>query len=219
MDPGRSTGHPLVPPRSLSPREVSRPGAVPPSSPDVSAAAVVLAAGGGTRFDGPDHKLLSLFRGRPLVSWALAGGADAGLDEVAVVVGAVELGAVVPPGMSVIENADWASGQASSLQAAVSWATARGHDAIVVGLGDQPLVPAAAWVAVARADSPIAVATFEGRRRPPVRLARSVWSLLPTEGDEGARVLMQQRPDLVCEVVCEGQPADIDNQEDLTRWS
>jgi molybdenum cofactor cytidylyltransferase len=119
----------------------------------------------------------------------------------------------------VIENADWATGQASSLQAARSWAIERGHEAMVVGLGDQPLVPSAAWSAVAATPSPIAVATFEGRRRPPVRLARAVWSLLPAEGDEGARVLMGDRPDLVSEVVCEGQPADIDNEEDLHRWS
>ena len=42
------------------------------------------------------------------------------------IVGAVDLGTVVPPGVSVIENADWATGQASSLQAAVAWAVERG---------------------------------------------------------------------------------------------
>jgi CTP:molybdopterin cytidylyltransferase MocA len=109
--------------------------------------------------------------------------------------------------------------QASSLQAAVSWAGERQHEAVVVGLGDQPFVPSEAWTAVAAAASPVAVATFDGMRRPPVRLARSVWSLLPTVGDEGARVLMKRRPDLVCEVACEGQPVDIDNEEDLSRWS
>ena len=135
------------------------------------------------------------------------------------IVGAVDLGVVVPEGVSVIENPDWASGQASSLHRAVSWAIERQHEAVVVGLGDQPLVPSAAWAAVAASASPVAVATFDGERRPPVRLARSVWSLLPTEGDEGARVLMKGRPDLVCEVPCEGQPVDIDNEEDLSRWN
>jgi CTP:molybdopterin cytidylyltransferase MocA len=131
----------------------------------------------------------------------------------------VDLGAAVPEGVRVIENPEWASGQASSLQTAVSWAVAHQHEAVVMGLGDQPLVPPAAWAAVAASPSPIAVATFDGARRPPVRLARSVWSLLPTAGDEGARVLMKRRPDLVCEVACEGQPVDIDNEEDLSRWS
>jgi molybdenum cofactor cytidylyltransferase len=185
----------------------------------MSVAAVILAAGGGTRFEGTEHKLLAPFRGRPLVWWALAAAMGAGLDEVAAIVGAVDLGVALPDGVSVVENPDWASGQASSLQSATSWALGRQHDAMVVGLGDQPLVPSSAWAAVAGSASPIAVATFDGQRRPPVRLDRSVWSLLPTSGDEGARVLMKERPDLVREVVCEGQAADIDNEEDLNRWN
>ncbi len=185
----------------------------------MTVAAVVLAAGGGTRFGGTEHKLLAGFRGRPLVSWALSAATGAALDEVAVIVGAVDLGAAVPEGVRVIENPEWASGQASSLQEAVRWALQRHHDAIVVGLGDQPLVPSSAWATVAASPRPVAVATFDGQRRPPVRLDRSVWALLPSSGDEGARVLMKERPDLVGEVVCQGEPADIDSEEDLTRWN
>ena len=185
----------------------------------MTTAAVVLAAGGGTRFAGPTHKLLTEVRGRPVVTWAVEAALDAGLDATAVVVGAVDLRAVLPDGVVLLDNPAWAEGQATSLCTAVEWATAEGFDAIVVGLGDQPFVPASAWRAVAWAPHPIAVATYGGRRRNPVRLAREVWPLLPRTGDEGARSLFAGRSDLVGEVACDGDPVDVDTVEDLEAWS
>jgi CTP:molybdopterin cytidylyltransferase MocA len=187
----------------------------------VSVAGVVLAAGGGTRFSrdrasGPEHKLLALFRGRPLVAWAVGAALGAGLDEVLVVTGAVELDGVLPAGVTLVHNEQWARGQASSLQAGIELCAQRGHVAAVVGPADQPLVPASAWRAVAGAPGgPIVVATYGGLRRNPARLDREVWSLLPAAGDEGARALMRRHPELVHEVVCEGDPADVDTLADL----
>jgi molybdenum cofactor cytidylyltransferase len=180
----------------------------------VSVAAVLLAAGASSRFrDG--QKLTAPFRGRPLVSWAVEAAIASALDEVVVVVGDAAL--PLPQGVRVVVNSLWASGQATSLAAGI--AACLRHDAVVVGLGDQPLVLPESWRAVARSAAPIAVAAYRGRRRNPVRLARAIWPLLPRTGDEGARVLMRARPDLVAEVPCAGHSADVDTTEDLKRWS
>jgi len=183
----------------------------------VTVLAAVLAAGDGSRFGGP--KLRAPLRGRPLVAWALEAALAAGFDETVVVTGGEDLSAVVPAGVTVLDNPDWADGQATSLQVAVRHADARGHDVVVVGLGDSPMVPAEAWRAVAAVDAPVVTAEFDGARRPPVRLAREVWALLPTAGDEGARVLLQGRPDLVTAVPCAGDPRDVDTEGDLEQWS
>ena len=181
-------------------------------------AAVLLCAGGSTRFAGAQHKLLTPFRGRPLVNWSLSSVEEADLDEVIVVVGGVDLSAVLG-NVVVVDNSAWHSGQATSLRAGVEEARRRGHDAVVVGLGDQPLIPGSAWRSVADSMSPIAVATFNGHRSPPTRLADSVWEFLPQTGDVGARELINARPDLVVEINCDGDPLDIDTEDDWMRWN
>ena len=181
-------------------------------------AAVLLAAGGGSRFGGPTHKLLAPLRGRPVLVHALDAAVASGL-EVHVVSGAVEIDQLVPDGVTVVHNPHWAGGQAVSLRAGIASASAAGHDAVVVGLGDQPFVTAAAWQQVAASPSPIAVAVYDGRRGHPVRLAAEVWPMLPLSGDEVGRVVMRDRPELVVEIPCEGTASDIDTLEDLHRWS
>ena len=182
--------------------------------------AVVLAAGAGSRFDGPTHKLLARVGGRRLVDRAVAVAVDASIGPVVVVRGAADfelpddLAAVV----TVVDHPGWRDGQATSLQAGLRAARELGAEAVVVGLADQPFVTAAAWRAVAAAGAPIAVATYEGRRGNPVRLHADVWDLVPTTGDEGARALVRVRPDLVEPVPCAGSAADIDTREDLEQW-
>ena len=173
--------------------------------------AALLAAGGGTRFHGATHKLLTEVRGKRIVDWAYEHAVASGLD-VIVVSGAVPLGL---PGE--VRNEAWAEGMATSLQVALG--AAGDADAVVVGLGDQPGVPAEAWTLVAACDAPIAVATYDGERGNPVRLRRDVWPLLPATGDVGARKLVREQPSLVTAVACPGDPNDVDTVEDLDRWS
>jgi molybdenum cofactor cytidylyltransferase len=190
----------------------------------MTVAGVVLAAGAGRRFTssgGEGHKLLAEIDGQPVIGHVLDAVRSAGLDEVVVVQGAIDLSALAGADVTVLRNPRWADGIATSLQVAVAHAAAAGHEAVVVGLADQPGVAAEAWrtVAAAPAVPPIAVAVYDGQRGNPVRLAADVWPLLPTTGDEGARTLMRGRPELVREVPCTGQARDVDTLEDLDRWS
>lgn len=188
-------------------------------SPDhATVLGVLLAGGAGTRFAGPDHKLLVPFRGRPVYRWALDAILAAGLPA-AIVWGAIDDAPEVPDGVTVLHNPRWAEGMATTLQVGIQHARRCGAQAIVTGPADQPLIPASAWHQLATIDAPIAVATYEGRRANPVRLAAEVWALLPTTGDIGARDLIRLRPDLVTEVACSGNPADIDTREDYERWN
>ncbi len=183
----------------------------------VPTVAVVLCAGAGGRFAGQGlgPKLLQPLGGRPLVRWALEHAASAGLDATVAVTGAVDLADVAPPGVVLLANPAWSEGIATSLAVAVGWARRLGFGSVVVGLGDQPLIGPGAWRQVASASGELAVATYGGRRRNPVKLARSVWDELPVSGDEGARTLMRRRPELVREVPCHGDPVDVDRLEDL----
>lgn len=180
---------------------------------------MILAAGAGSRFEGPIHKLRAEIDGVPVVRRAVDAARAADFDEVIVVTGAEDLLEVLPDDVTVIRNEQWEEGQASSLQVAVAYAGSVGHTAVVFGLGDTPGVPTEAWRAVASDDGDLVVAEFGGHRHPPLRVGAALWIQLPASGDEGARVLMRRRPELVRSIVCEGQPDDVDTMEDLDRWS
>lgn len=183
--------------------------------------AVLLAAGAGSRFAGPTHKLLAPFRGSTVIAHSLAAVLDAGFDSIVVVTGAVDVSSELPhdPRIHVVHNPHWSDGQATSVQCGLDTARSLGSDAVVIGLADQPMVSPHSWRDVAACDSPIAVATYDGVRGNPVRLHSSVWHLVPSHGDTGARDLIRLHPELVSQVACGGSGADIDTHEDLDTWT
>jgi CTP:molybdopterin cytidylyltransferase MocA len=190
-----------------------------PYSDPVTRVAALLAAGAGTRFSGPTHKLQAFVQGRPVWEWALEHARGAGFDHLVVVTGAIDL--PLPEDVIVRHNPDWAAGQATSLRVAVDTASELGGDAVTVGLADQPFVSTESWRAIGwAADScRIAIATYDGVTGPhPVRLHRDVWPQLPASGDEGARSVLRLHPEWVCRIPCLGSVADIDTTEDLDRW-
>lgn len=192
----------------------------------MTVAGVLLAAGAGSRFSGDEHKLTVHLRGEPVVVHSLRSMVAAGFNQLVIVTGAVDVSAWVEQvaaetgrSIDVVYNPNWAEGQASSIQAALQFLAEAGHASVVVGLADQPDVGIAAWRVVGASHGVIVAATFDGKRRPPVKLDRVVWSDLPMTGDYGARLLMERHPTLVSEVPCPGDPSDIDTLEDLGRFN
>jgi CTP:molybdopterin cytidylyltransferase MocA len=184
--------------------------------------AIVLAAGGGSRFGG--GKLLAKLGGRPIIEAVLDNLREAPVEEIIAVVGAdaVRLREVCERyGVRTVANEEWERGQSTSVLAGLR---ASGGRAAVVLLGDQPFVGAEAvtrLVAAFAEGAKVAVATYSGKRRNPVLFSREVWPLLEVElaGDEGARSVLRRHPELVVEVPCEGvgDPVDVDTREDLRR--
>lgn len=195
------------------------------SAPAARVAAVVLAAGAGTRFGG--RKLLAPLDGMPLVQHVIDAANASSLSPVIVVTGfeggqlldAVTLGRAVT-----VANPDYESGQASSLIAGIRALDLA--DAAVVLLADQPRVTAAlleALVACQRETGSAAVmSSWSGRRSPPTLLHRDLWpAVLALTGDIGAREVLAGRDDVAVVQVSEdlGALDDVDTPEDHARLS
>lgn len=173
----------------------------------------VLAAGGGSRFHGPGHKLGAPLGDTTVVARSIASALAAARGPVIVVTG--DYPVTVPDGVTACPNPNWRQGLATSLQVAVAHARRLGATRLVVGLGDQPLVTPDAWRVVSDAEARVAVATYGGTRGNPVGLDVTCWDDLPASGDEGARTLMREHPDWVVEIPCVGAALDVDTVEDL----
>lgn len=186
-------------------------------------AAIVLAAGSGTRMGGPKHLLP--VGGRPMAQHAIDAAVAAGLRPVIVVLGpGAEAGGSalrLPDDGRIVINPDPGEGQAGSLAAGIEAALA--CDAVVVLLADQPGVSAGAIRSVvegaAAVDRPVVRARYADGPSHPVLLRRAVYDRVRAlTGDAGARTLVASEPDLLHEVVLEGpRPPDVDTREDHRR--
>ncbi|MEV5890993.1 nucleotidyltransferase family protein [Nonomuraea fuscirosea] len=178
-------------------------------------AGLLLAAGEGTRLGRP--KALVEFGGERLVERGVRLLDEGGCRPVVVVLGAAT---VQVRGAVTVRNPDWASGMGSSLRLGLA-ALPEEAESVVVALVDQPLIGPGAVRALIGSGAGLAVATYGGRRRNPVLIAREHFAEVSAlaVGDVGARPFMKARPELVTEVACDehGDPADIDSPQDLDR--
>jgi nicotine blue oxidoreductase len=210
-------------------------------------AGVLLAAGEGSRLGRP--KALVEFGGRTLAERGVAMLRAGGADPVLLVTGAVDanvdgaravtnpdwrtgMGSSVRAALASLGDGHGASlgdGHGASLGDGHGAGLGDGHGAsldgaVVIALADQPLVGAgsvARLIAAYRAGASVAVATYDGKPRNPVLIAREHWPAVAelATGDSGARAFLRARQDLVTRVECgdTGSPDDIDTPEDLAR--
>jgi CTP:molybdopterin cytidylyltransferase MocA len=177
----------------------------------VTVSGVVLAAGAGTRLGMPKAEVR--IDGERLVDRAVRVLREGGCTEVVAVLRA---GVVVDDAITVVNPAP-ERGMGSSLR--LGLAAASGARAAVL-LVDTPGVGADAVAGVLAVSSPVAIATYGGRRGHPVVIDRPLWTDVArlATGDQGARPFLLAYPDLVTEVACDGDPGDIDTGADLARW-
>jgi len=165
---------------------------------------VVLAAGLSRRMGAP-NKLLLPVDGEPLIRRVVRTVLHTGFEEIVVVLGheadAVKA-ALEPLGVRTVFNADFASGQVSSVRAGLA-ALATPVDAVMVCLGDQPLLSVSDLGALRRAfvqrpHGSIVVPTFGGRRGNPVLLDwRSAEQTLERGSSYGCRHFLDENPEQV----------------------
>ena len=197
-----------------------------------SVAAIVLAAGAGSRFGG--GKLLAPLEGRPVLQHVLDRLAEAGIEDVVVVLGrdasAVER-AIAWRGERRVQNPDPGQGLSSSVRVGFE-GIGDGPSAALVVLGDQPRVPMGAIRAVldAPVDSawPITVPRYpDDAGRNPVLVERAAFGLVAeATGDRGLGPVIAAHPEHVREVSAHapGGNPDVDTRADLvalleTAWA
>jgi molybdenum cofactor cytidylyltransferase len=188
-------------------------------------AAIVLAAGRGTRF-GDELKLLAQIGGKALVRHVAEAAANSTADPVIVVTGycsnEVEAALHGLP-VQILYNALYAQGLSTSLRAGFSALPPTTRAAVIL-LGDMPFVKAdlidalvAGWRE--RGEPAALVPTLDGRRGNPVVLSRDLQAVIEDlSGDGGAGSLLRERSDVLEWPTTDPAVAqDIDTREELAK--
>ncbi len=206
------------------PQPRDEPPAEPARLPRV--AAIVLAAGRASRMG--SNKLVAEVGGKPLIRHVVEAAMHSAAAPVIVVTGnegAAVRKALVSPAPVFVDNPDFSKGLSASLKCGLNALPANCDGALVL-LGDMPGVGAGLIDKLIAAFDPgeeraICVATHGGQRGNPVLWARRFFpEMLAIEGDVGARQLMEQYGELVCEVEAgdDAPLVDIDTPDALRRY-
>ena len=188
--------------------------------PDSRIHIVVLAAGRSERFGA--CKLLADYRGKPMIRHAVRAAQAVAAGRVHLVTGYnAEAVAAAAEADVVARNADYADGMGGSIACGVR-AARDGADAIIVILGDQPLVAAShldALIAQWSGDALEIVATRTTQSKgPPVLFGSAAFdALCRLDGDSGAKTVMLDPRFTLREVACDDAGIDVDTPADLAK--
>ena len=199
-------------------------------------AAVILAAGGSSRFGRP--KQLLTFRGETLVRRAVRAATEAGCDPVIVVAGAISdsirseiairesriattstSGDDMPA--TVVQNEEWQDGVGTSIRRGLAQLPGS-IDAVVLIACDQPFVDGAVVAKLIAAHEktgrPMVASSYANTLGIPALFDHSCFpDLLALPDDSGAKTLLTSRPNDVAAVTFEPGAIDIDTPEDFAR--
>ncbi len=180
---------------------------------------IVLAAGSGSRFGGPLHKLAQTFGGSTVLGSTVAHAVQTQLPVLVVTTAAMVpmiSGQLASRDMLVLTSQEAARGMGDSIAAGV--AERSGAPGWLILPGDMPLVQPGTMLAVATAMEQYVVvhAEHRGRRGHPVGFAAELYSeLVKLQGDEGARRIIARYPAHGLEVADRGVVLDVDTAADL----
>ena len=187
--------------------------------------AVILAAGGSSRFGSP--KQLAQFRGKSLVQRVVAVAQQAGCSPVVVVTGSNAAKVSSEATAPVVQNKHWREGIGSSIRVGVEYLSELEPDvsAIVLLVCDQPLLDAGVIMNLRalhqETGKEIVASSYADTLGVPALFARCVFrELLELRGDSGAKKVILANRDRVAEFPFPGGNIDIDTQadyENLTR--
>ena len=193
----------------------------------MSIGAVVLAAGGSSRFGQP--KQLAIFQGEPLVRRIVTAAKDAGCAPVVVVVGAGA--AQITPvlaghSVSIIEHPNWSNGLGSSIAVGVKHAAiiAADLEAVILLTCDQPFVNATTLRQLIQLHlengTTIVASAYAETLGIPALFGRSCFAdLLQLRGDMGAKGVILARRNDVTPFDFPAAAIDIDTAADYEKLS
>jgi molybdenum cofactor cytidylyltransferase len=197
-------------------------------------AAIILAAGTSSRMSDGRNKLLLPLHGRPVLAHVLAAALGSRARPLVLVLGhqAEEVRARLRPEeltqVRIVENAAYAGGQSTSMQAGLrallSDQQADELTGVIFLLGDQPMITSRLIDALldlhAESKKPIVLPLYAGQRGNPVLFSLDLApELLQVSGDEGGRSVLKRHPQEIATLTVDEEilNADVDTWEAYQR--